>query len=129
MLGNINRRIGTQEKESTLKDKLRNELNSHFFTLTHKNWTKFFGNLKLLKILQESLMSITVAQAFSKTPLNNRSIVEWKLFQFFTEDYVKKRNPQMLNSKPRTIINIQRFEIACFSGFLIWVMSELYVYH
>jgi len=29
----------------------------------------------------------------------------------------------------RTIINIQHFEITCFSGFLIRVMSDTYVYH
>jgi len=37
--------------------------------------------------------------------------------------------PSMLNVKPRTIINIQHLEITCFYGFLVWVMSDTYVYN
>jgi hypothetical protein len=45
-----------------------------------------------------------------------------------TVDYINIEMSPIWDSEPRTIINIQHFEITCFSGFLLWVKSDRYVY-
>jgi len=52
-----------------------------------------------------------------------------QFLRFFTVDYIKIERFSMWNIKPQTIINIQHLEITCFYGFLIWVMSDTYVYY
>uniref|UniRef100_UPI00259B3B1B hypothetical protein n=1 Tax=Desulfobacter postgatei TaxID=2293 RepID=UPI00259B3B1B len=84
-------------------------------------------NKSLKELIKENKTEQSWYYSTPRPISKQRSIAEvlWRgdHVRFFTVDYIKNQISRMTILKPRTIINIQHFEITCFSGFLLWVKS------